>query len=579
MNLLNNPSPSQSPASIWRKAMDFLNARNKKPPFFTFFLSFIVIVITSLPYLYGFLVTPPNSVFIGNGLFNPHDNHVYYSYIEQVKAGRYFLKDVFTAEQQTPFLNIFWLALGLMAKIFALSPISTFHLARILLIPLLFYALFKFADWYFASDLQKERKIKLALILFSVNTGFGGFLAIFYNRNLLPLEAWWPEAFVSLSSYASPHFIASWILLIASIFFLFRSINNDGVKNANWNVIAAGLSGLILTQFHTFYLALLIPLSIAIFFYFASEKSKNLKDIFLKITIYNLFFLPIIIYYFFLLKDTVMKERLFNAAMLTTNNLFIVFFAFGFVSILAFSNIIWLFFKKEQTIKQTMIIIWTIIAPLLLFAPIPFQKRLIEGWQFPLILLAVGPIIRIADIIKQKTSLGNSYNRTLFFLFFITPALTIFFSAFAVYHSDDVFIRQVYLPKNLHHALTWLKTKGNYDEVVLGHLLTSISAAFLADKTIYAGHKFETINIKQKLALLEKFFATETTKMETTKKEQLNKTAFIMDFLTQNRIKYIVWGPYEKNINFQPQTKNYFKEIYNQDGVVIYENQHYYSCL
>lgn len=524
----------------------------RKDWFFISIISGLLITITTLPYLYGWLMTPPGSSFLGNGFFNSHDNHVYYAYIEQVKAGHFLLKDVFTSESQKPFLNIFWLLAGLIAKLLHLGPILTFHFLRIVLIPLFVLIAYKFALLVYENDIQKELKTRLATLFLFFTAGFGGLVCLFYKNFSSPLEVWWPEAYAFLSSYFSPHFIASWALLLLSFYFLLKGLKEDSNKKICW----AGFIGFCLIQFHTFYLALITPLSLIFLIY-----TKNLiKGAIKKIILYNLFFLPAVAYYFFMIaSDEVMKTRLFNNLMLTPNSPTKIILAFGLIiplAILSFLNLL----REKNNLPKTFLNIWFISTPFLILSKLPFERRLIEGWQFPAVILAVDSLFLIkAKLVSLKKLSALIFNKITLFFFFIFPLIFIYFILFNVYLNPGE--RQFYLPNEVKESLTWLKNQGTYDDIVLTSTYTGLAAAFVADKTVFIGHGFETLNSKQKLKQMTWFF-------QTNDEDNLKK-----EFLKDWKIKYLILGPYEKNLNstFEPAQKNYLKEIYNQGGVEIYQ--------
>lgn len=525
-------------------------------------ITIILITITSLPYLYGYLVRPADTVFLGIGVFNPVDPPVYYSYIEQAKSGHWLFKDLFTSEPgQKPFLNLLWLAIGGLAKILSLSPILAFHLSRLILIPLFVFVVYKFCRLVFA-EAQKERlKIKLTSVLFFFSGGFGG-LVSFFSKNTIPLESWWPEAYAFWSIYHSPHFVASWILIVASFYFLLK-----GYLNGRWKeIVWAGLLAALASQFHSFYLALFVPISLAFAFYELFSKKIAGKKIFFQTIVYNLFLVPIAFYYlWYLLNDQVMFGRLFENIMLTPY-LALVITAFGFNSILG-GIAIFQYLKSKKggsqsapTLIWDFIVIWAVSVLFLLYSPLPFQRRLIEGWQLPVVILAVPLLLLFLDI--WRTSQGR-LTRYLFYLLipllFFSSNLVVWLNSFAIYHQPS---RQpnFYLSENLWQALSWLEKQGGWEEVVLTAHYTGLITPFLAEKKVFLGHNYETIKSQVKSKIVQWFFGGNG---EDEKKKE---------FLKQTNVKYVIWGEREKQLgDFQPEEKDYLKKIFENRETRIYQ--------
>lgn len=513
-------------------------------------ISLILIVVTSLPYLYAWLSQPTNTFYLGNGLFNPHDNHVYYAYIEQAKAGHWLFYDVFTPEQHKPFLHIFWLIVGWLAKLFTLSPIWAFHLSRILLIPLFVFTIFKFLRRVWHNDPKQNLKTTLALILFFFSTSLGGWIALFGKVKIFyTTEAWWPEAYAFTSIYATPHFIASWILIVASLYFYL-----DGIQNKNYKkIILGGILGAVLTQFHTFYLALLIPLTLV---FALVEVKKNQRIVLWQTLVYYSFFLPVIAYYFWMtITDMVMAKRLTENLMLTPG-LFYVFSAFSLLFLCAIIGLVLFFQNQEKNIFKKLLIIWLIIVPFLLYSGLPFERRLVEGWQLPVVVLAIETLW----IFYQKISFKKSFLILIIVLLASSSLFVFMLETFIPQQKTER--RMYYLSTDVRQALLWLKqTDPDFSKIVLAAPLTGINATFLANKTIFLGHGLETLSANQKKEDWLNFINNNTNEAKK------------VDFLKKWKIDYLFWGPYEQMTEpqFKPAEKPYLHPIYQNAKVTIYQ--------
>jgi len=151
---------------------DLIKSITKKEWRLVALLSLILIALTGLPYLYAYLAAPQGFVYNGLDSLTPADNPVYYSYINQVKSGSFFLKDLFTPESQPVGLfNVFWFSVGIFARVFHLPAIFTFHLFRLILIPVFVAVAYIFISLFFDDALRR----RWSLILLSFSSGIGAY--------------------------------------------------------------------------------------------------------------------------------------------------------------------------------------------------------------------------------------------------------------------------------------------------------------------------------------------------------------------------------------------------------------------
>lgn len=508
--------------------------------------SLVLILLTSTPYLYGYLTTPPNQTFTGFGLYSWFDTPVYYGYIEQVKQGHFLLQDLHTSEPQKPFFNIFWLALGLVAKIFNLSPALTFHLIKLILVPILVYSLFIFLRLFITHPV----KLKATLIFLTLASGFG---IIFWNWLPFPYNYLWdfsiPETTIFQSIYSSPHFIASWILIILSFYFLISGY----LKNKLIYIIKAGAMALILTQFHPFYALLLItvPTVYAFILYLKEKNSSHL----IKWLVFELFLAPSILYYLYLQSDAIFNLRSQNL-MLSPPPLTLIL-AFGLTFFLAAGGLALVFKKHNQSRVWLFIVVWFFTNLFLLYAPVPFQRRLIEGWMIPLGLLA---LLALNEFLPQLIKLKEKYTVLIFFtgaaiFLFSFSNLVIWKMSFNFYQNK---MPPLYLATDEIKAFDWIKNHASNQTVFLtnnfvdGNLLPALTG-----KKVFWGHGFETVNFDQKTNLINKLFSS-------------NNTGEQLAILKNNKITHLFWNTSFPN-QFDPKNKPFLTQVFTNQAIQIYE--------
>src|SRR5690606_24608357 len=152
-------------------------------------------------------------------------------------------------------INVFWQAVGYFAGLLRLPPIAAFYVVRTLLIPALAFIAYLTVA-HFTGDATR-RKLSFALFMFA--TGFGAYFApLFPDSRLVagsyewPVDLWVGEAHAFTSMMFSPHFVASFALILAVVLAL-RLAWSSGRAYAAVYGMTAGFLGILLFQFHPFH--------------------------------------------------------------------------------------------------------------------------------------------------------------------------------------------------------------------------------------------------------------------------------------------------------------------------------------
>ena len=275
-----------------------LKSISQKEWIFIIITTLIVIILISIPYIYGLIIQPENTHYNPIHGFTSGDKEIYYSYIEQIKQGNFLLKDLYTSEPQTRLtFNIFWWSIGIFAKIFNLSNPLSFFLAQILLTPLLLITIYTFLVLIWQSQIKR----KIALLFTTFSSGLGVLLVIFIKKTLefsKPLDLTIAEAFTFTTIMNSPHLMASLMLIVLVFIFIYLAFENRNIKQS----IIAGILALILFQFHPYHLPTIYGVS---FGYLILYSLKNKQKIFQNLKYFLIMFfisLPSIIYHLIIIK-------------------------------------------------------------------------------------------------------------------------------------------------------------------------------------------------------------------------------------------------------------------------------------
>ncbi|MEA2064869.1 MAG: hypothetical protein U9O66_01050 [Patescibacteria group bacterium] len=530
-----------------------------------FIISVIIIILTTAPYLYGYFNAPPGQQYLAIHLA-PSDLFVYESYIAQVKDGNFLLENLFNnglpIEKN---INIFWLVVGLFAKIFNLTPIIVFHLSRIFLIPVCLISLY----WLIAYFFQDKIKRKTALIITAFSSGLGAVFSVFlqffeyYDDNIgyynWPLDLWSAESHIFLTFYQSPHFIASFICLILIFLFFLLSIETNKIKFS----FLAGVIALFFFNFHPFFLITFFTVVPVYLLAVLWQKQKGLFLDGLKHFLIICFIsLPSILYHFTkFLFDPIAQQKA-EQNLCKTTSLFLTIISYGIPLFLAIYAIYYLIKNKKVNNRNLFLIVWLAVNFIIIYLPfLKFQRRLVEGMQIPIAFLATVALFIIYNELKEK-------NKNLFFLknklmifalvFIIGSSniYVIFDNAALIYKQHPIF----YIHNENIEAMDWMKKNIDLNKTTISHPMIGNFIPAKTNRNVYCGHWVETVNYQKKRARVVWIFKGNS--QDDQKKE----------FLRNSRIEYIFYSDYEKSLGeFQPSEKDYLEMIYQNEKVEIYK--------
>jgi len=462
-------------------------------------ISILLILFISAPFVYGIFQSDENLTFNGKHSLSPGDLPVYYSYINQIKNGNYFLINQFTAEpDQLKILNVFWLGAGLFAKALGLTGPAAVHILRLIFIPIFVFSLYLFLSLFFQKTFFK--KTLTVLLCFSSGLGFYFTKMRVYENSYLnsPIDLWVSESNIFTSLYHSPHFAFSWILIIFTFIFFFLAAQNRKFKYS----VFAGLCSLILFQFHPYH----FPTIYAVTFIYCLAlwlKNKNSQN-FIHFLLLFTFSAPALLYHVYTLSDPLISARSLQNITLTPPPIYVIL-GYGIFFPLAFFGL-YKIFKKNKEEKYSFLIIWLLVALLLIYLPnYQFQRRLLQGLQIPLIafsLYFVWPFFEKKIIAVSK----KYYFSLIIFLLIFTIAPSTLYNL----SRDIIFaknrINNFYLNKPQNKVIEFLTQKNGERKTILSqdtHLSNVLPAK--TNHKMFAAHQHETLDFENKLKMKQQF--------------------------------------------------------------------------
>jgi len=200
---------------------------------------------------------------------------------------------------------------------------------------------------------------------------------------------------------------------------------------------------------------------------------------------------------------------------------------------------------------------WVGVVPLLIYLPFNLQRRLVEGVQVPLSLLAAMGLIKVANLkpgtrrLRSKMAIG-----IILLVLLPTNALVIAGNTRALEGRPSPIFRN----REEIRALDWLSGRVSPSDVVLASYQTGNYLPARVHARAFVGHGPESIRGDEKRAQVARFFDATT------------GDVWRQDLLSEYSVDYVFWGSEERNLGaFDPRAAAYLQTIYEQDGHSLFE--------
>jgi hypothetical protein len=505
---------------------------------------FILLLITSVPYLAGWITEDADHVFSGI-IIDRTDYSVYLSAMHDGGQGELTYRLKFTTEPQTEgiYLRLFYHFAGFVGKLITLTPQTAFQAARMLFGGLVLVSIYLLCSASFPDPTKRQ----FSFLLISMGAGLG-WVRIFMLKpeNQLPVDFWMPEPFPLFSIFTFPHFSAV-TACIAIMIVLFAGFSKKPSAVPLTLLIACGLFAQQVNP--------ISPLIIGVSLFGISLCNwVNTRHIiwweFFALGLTALFFLPQVIYQQFILHNNLLWSGFSSQNITLSPAPLEYFWGFGLFLILALPSI-YSAIKDRQNNILFASAFWVLIAFIAAYFPVVFQRRFLHGVILPLGLLASHTVfIFIAPWIKchAPVMLKQIERHTLlvFLSLFSLSTIILFLqlTLFTVRQADSI-----YDPISVVSAVDWLKTHADPDDAVLCSERTSQTVAERTGLTVYLGHWVETYDYSRKVAFVSSFYNGQLP----------------TDWLKTARVQWVIAGPFEGVEHLSG-----LEPVYKADGVTIY---------
>jgi hypothetical protein len=194
---------------------------------------------------------------------------------------------------------------------------------------------------------------------------------------------------------------------------------------------------------------------------------------------------------------------------------------------------------------------WVGVVPFLVYLPFNLQRRLVEGVQVPLSLLAAWGLGQIANCKLQISSLRRWLLVGVVLLALSLTNVVLVAGNALVLHGRS---EPVYRDAAEIAALDWLSGRVESDNVVLTSYETGNYLPARVWARVFVGHGPETVDFAQKKSQAARFFSNTRADGE-----------WRRQFLEEYGIDYVFWGPNERKLGkFVPYEASYLQPVYEE---------------
>lgn len=502
---------------------------------------FIVLAI-SLPFWYGKHVTTDHTVFVGTRTNNSKDFPSYLAWIEQARQGHMLFKDLYSSEEQPRTLfNPLFLLIGLIGNIIGYSNVLLYHVFRILCSILLLCV-----GYIFVSLFTDSVRLRAAsFFLFGMGAGLGWVVGI------PSVDIIQSEGTNFLTMYESLINTTS-LLLILSIFTLFLTTESlKDIKKISGIMLLANLLVLI----HGYDIVMVLLITGAYTAIYTYQHWRLLLWCYLAIGS-----LPAILWQLYTLNS---NQALGVWATIQTRvpaqKPLAYLATYGILLALSVAGAI--LSDTQKKAKPRFLILWEGILIFLLFNPFShrFQQKLSLGIFVPLSVLSS---YALSLTIPEA---GPRHKRLIkYSIVYLVMLPFIYTNIYVVardIHTFNIHNERIYISREQHDGLTWIKTNSNENNTILAGTKMSNLIPGFTGRTVYFGHYDQTIDFNGKLEASKKMLASKIIYSDP-----------LRTFLKENKISYIVedseirsWG------EISTVGRNYLNLVYSNSDIRIYK--------
>ncbi len=523
----------------------------------------IILIITSLPYVYGQLSSPPDKQYMGL-MINVPDHAQYLSWWRAFQ-GSLIIRNKLTPEPNQPlFFNLQWWVLAQVSRFTGLDYPLVYQAFRWIAGASFLWALYRLIA-LFLTDVPRRRT---AFLLTAFSSGLGWVLVILkytLGKGALPFpqDIYIAEGNTFLCILGYPHFAFAATFITLSFEFIWRS----WVYKRNRNIVIAGFLVLLLSWMHAYDLIIVYGIT-GTFGLLLWIRDRTFP--------WKLFWGGVIlvalscsgaVYSAILTKvDPLWKgilAQFTNAGVFTPSPLHLGIL-FGFPLLLAILTWIGLARRKQWQDNNLFVMGWFLGGVVISYIPTVYQIHMLNSWQIPMMILAsIGLHDFIIPAIQRwRPTFSSQVSRWIMIacIAAVLPSNLYLWSwRFIDLHRHTY---SYYLYRDEIAALEWLKHDTEPSDIVLASLTIGQYVPAISGNTSFLAHWAQTVDFFDKESRVNHFFDPATPDAE--------RAQTVRDF----QVAYVFYGPAERQLGaYDPSTTPWLTLEYSNSLVSVYQVQ------
>lgn len=533
---------------------------------FVLVISLVVLVITSLPYVFGYATSPPDKQFMGL-VINVPDHCQYFAWLEEFRSA-HLISNTLTPEPNPPvFFNLLWWTLAQIGNLTGSSYPALYQFLR--WVAGISFSLTLYGLCALIFDDRPRRRFAFLLTTFTSGLGWVLIVAKYTLTDgelLYPLDVYVAEGNTFLCILGYPHFILASAFILTVFGLVLIGQRQDQLRYA----VAAGVIAQLLGWQHGYDLViiygvlgaygLLVALRDRLWPRYLIKAGLIVGVLSIWPALYNVYLTtanP--------LWDEVLAQ-FGNAGVYSPKPLH-MFILIGLPLIAAVITLVLRAFRRLKGYSrhtplmrhELFVSIWFVAGWALNYVPTDFQIHMINSWQVPIGLLATAGVYRfVIPALEQRWSFSNAASRVATILLVLVIPTNLYLWTWRFYD-----LRRHDYPYYLHRdevaALQWLDEQAASEAVVLSALETGRYVASVAGNRAFLGHWAQTVDFYGKRNMVEEFFAEGT---DDARRQQI---------LRQYNVDYVFYGPAEQALgSYMPDGSACLNRVFSTPQVEVY---------